>query len=165
MLPNDSCPKTILPYITKKRLIDIFPNVYVALRILLTLPVSVASGERSFSKLKIIKNYLRSTLSQDHLSGMATLAIEHQVLSTIETDSFLKDFAKVKARKVCFQKFLKALCLLKALQLFKIIIIQYNVIFAIYIAYKSYFTMFIILCHFVLLIYLKNILLGLFICS
>ena len=102
MLPNDSCPKTTLSYITKIRLVGIFPNVYVALRILLTLPVSLASGERSFSKLKIIKNYLRSTLSQDRVSGMATLAIEHQVLSTIETDSFLKDFAKVKARKVCF---------------------------------------------------------------
>lgn len=101
MLSKDSCPETTLSYITKNRLTDIFPSIYVALRILLTLPVSVASGERSFSKLKIIKNYLRSTLSQDLLSGMATLAIEHQILSTIETDSFLKDFAKLKARKVC----------------------------------------------------------------
>lgn len=102
MLSKDSCPETTLSYITKNRLIDIFPNIYVALRILLTLPVSVASGETSFSKLKIIKNYLRSTLSQDRLSGMATLAIEHQILSTIEIDSVLKDFAKLKARKVCF---------------------------------------------------------------
>ena len=32
-----------------------FPNFYIALRTLLTIPVTVASGERSFSKLKLIK--------------------------------------------------------------------------------------------------------------
>lgn len=38
-----------------------FPNVVIALRILLTIPITVASGERSFSTLKLIKNYLRSS--------------------------------------------------------------------------------------------------------
>ncbi|CAM5090436.1 unnamed protein product [Natator depressus] len=37
------------------------PNTAIALHILLTVPVSLASGERSFSKLKLLKNYLRST--------------------------------------------------------------------------------------------------------
>ena len=32
-----------------------FPNFYIALRTLLAIPVTVASGERSFSKLKLIK--------------------------------------------------------------------------------------------------------------
>ena len=31
---------------------------------MLTIPVSVASAEKSFSKLKLIKSYLRSTMSQ-----------------------------------------------------------------------------------------------------
>jgi len=31
---------------------------------MLTIPVLVASAERSFSKLKLIKSYLRSTMSQ-----------------------------------------------------------------------------------------------------
>jgi len=31
---------------------------------MLTIPVSVASAERSFSKHKLIKSYLRSTMSQ-----------------------------------------------------------------------------------------------------
>jgi hypothetical protein len=49
--PKNSCPQKALFYITKNSLIDVFPNVFVSLRILLTLPVSVASGVRSFSKL------------------------------------------------------------------------------------------------------------------
>lgn len=37
-----------------------FPNAWIAYRILWTIPVTVASEEGSFSKLKLIKSYLRS---------------------------------------------------------------------------------------------------------
>ena len=36
---------------------DCFSNILVVYRILLTVPVTVASAERSFSKLKLLKNY------------------------------------------------------------------------------------------------------------
>ena len=42
---------------------DCYPNILVAYQILLTVPMTVASAERSFSKLKLLKNYLRSTMS------------------------------------------------------------------------------------------------------
>jgi hypothetical protein len=44
--------------------------------ILFIVPVTVASAERSFSKLKLLKNHLRSTMSQDRLNGLTTLCIE-----------------------------------------------------------------------------------------
>ncbi|XP_025407512.1 zinc finger MYM-type protein 1-like [Sipha flava] len=53
-----------------------FPNISVALRILLTIPVTSASAERSFSKLKIIKNYLRNRISQEQLTGLSIISIE-----------------------------------------------------------------------------------------
>ena len=36
-------------------------------------PVTVATAERSFSKLKLIKNFLRSSRSQERLNGLAYL--------------------------------------------------------------------------------------------
>jgi len=64
IFPNDVCsPLDVLRYLYDSRLHEVFPNLAVALRILLTLPVTVASAERSFSKLKLIKTYLRSTMN------------------------------------------------------------------------------------------------------
>ena len=44
-----------------------FTDVVTALLLFLTLPVTIASAERSFSKLRLIKNYLGSTMGQDRL--------------------------------------------------------------------------------------------------
>ncbi|KAK9695556.1 hAT family C-terminal dimerization region [Popillia japonica] len=56
-IPHSSNPLDTLQYIFEHILTSSLPNVTISLRILLTLPVSVSSGERSLSKLKI-KNFL-----------------------------------------------------------------------------------------------------------
>ncbi|XP_020262945.1 uncharacterized protein LOC109838929 [Asparagus officinalis] len=81
---------------------DCYPNVSIAYRILLTVPVSVASAERSFSKLKLIKTYLRSTMAQERLGNLAILSIEHEMLQNIDIDSIINDFASKNARRNCF---------------------------------------------------------------
>ena len=45
----------------------------------LTLPISVAEEKRSFSKLKLIKTDLRSTMSQERLTGLAIISISQTV--------------------------------------------------------------------------------------
>lgn len=101
MFDTDSTsPLDILNYLFKNNLISVFPNLSIALRIYLTLPVTVGQSERSFSKLKIIKNYLRSTLSQSRLTNLSLISIEHDV--KIKIDDIIKDFAHAKARKVIF---------------------------------------------------------------
>ena len=95
-------PEEILNYITINNLVDSFPNTSIILRILLTMPVSVATAERSFSKLKIIKNYLRSTMGQNRLSNLAIISIESDLLKELDTQDLIKQFAKTKARKAQF---------------------------------------------------------------
>ncbi|XP_062118646.1 uncharacterized protein LOC133832299 [Humulus lupulus] len=89
----------ILDYIKN---IDSFPNAYIAYRILLVIPVTVALDERSFSKLKLIKSYLRSTMLQEQLSGLTMLSIKHNLLDKVEYNDLINKFASQKARKINF---------------------------------------------------------------
>lgn len=77
-----------------------FPNVFISLRTFLTMCVSVASCERSFSKLKLIKTYLRSSMGQERLSSLALLSIERDIMDTIDFDSVIDKFAAIKARRI-----------------------------------------------------------------
>ena len=53
--------------IIDKRVKCSFPNVEIALRMYLIFMVTNCSGERSFSKLKYIKNRLRTTMTNEHI--------------------------------------------------------------------------------------------------
>ena len=90
----------LLRYLHSSHLHEVFPNVSVALRVVLTIPVTVASGERSFSKLKLIKTYLRASMKQDRLNGLALLSIENAVASELDYSGMIEKFASLKARRV-----------------------------------------------------------------
>lgn len=92
-------PLDLLNMIHAESIKDVYPNVEIALRIYLTLPVTVASCERSFSKLKLIKNYLRSSLKQERLTNLSILSIEQVMANNIDYEDIINDFASVKARK------------------------------------------------------------------
>ncbi|XP_066316027.1 uncharacterized protein [Miscanthus floridulus] len=78
---------------------DCYPNISIACRILFTMPVTVASAERTFSKLKLLKNYLRSVMSQERLNGLATLCIEKKLLDEIDIEAIINDFAAANVRR------------------------------------------------------------------
>ena len=79
-----------------------FQTVWIAYRILLTIPVTVVSTERSFSKLKLIKTYLRTTMSQERLSGLAMISIENEYLDKLNYDDLIEEFALKNARRSNF---------------------------------------------------------------
>lgn len=91
-----------LQFVTDFDFSDSVPNLSLALRFFLTVCVSVSSCERSFSKLRLIKNYLRSTMSQSRLSNLALLSIEHKIAKTMDMDDVISKFANLKARKKHF---------------------------------------------------------------
>lgn len=78
------------------------PNITVLLHIICTLPVTSSTAERSFSALRRVKTYLRSTMSEDRLNGLASLHIHREIASNIDADEVLKQFAKKHKRKLSF---------------------------------------------------------------
>ncbi|XP_025760119.1 zinc finger MYM-type protein 1-like [Oreochromis niloticus] len=99
-LPSKSMTSfELLNFVHDNDLSEIYPNLWTALRIAVTLPVTVASAERSFSKLKLIKTYLRSTMAQERLTGLAIISINHAIADQISYDDIIEDFASRKSRK------------------------------------------------------------------
>ncbi|XP_034092482.1 uncharacterized protein LOC117559868 [Gymnodraco acuticeps] len=92
----------LLVFLERKNLREVYPNMWVALRIAVTMPVTVASAERSFSKLKLIKTYLRSTMVQERLSGLAIISINSDVSRQLSYEDVIDDFAAKKSRRVQF---------------------------------------------------------------
>jgi len=74
---NVITPVFVLNFIKDCNLQELYPNVWRALRISLTIPVMIVSGERSFSKFKLIKTYLRSTISQSRFTNLVTMSLEN----------------------------------------------------------------------------------------
>ena len=66
-------------------LADTFPSVNVALRIYLSMMVTNCSGERSFSKLALIKNHLRTSMTDERLSALCLLDAGSSVIKKKDT--------------------------------------------------------------------------------
>lgn len=77
-----------------------FPNVEIVLRIYLTIMITNCTGERAFSKLKLIKNESRTTMLQLRLNCLTIMASERDIIREIPIDENIQRFAEEKARKV-----------------------------------------------------------------
>ncbi|CAB4034464.1 zinc finger MYM-type 1-like [Paramuricea clavata] len=73
-----------------------YSKLLSAVVIFVTLPVTVASAERSFSKLKLIKNYLCSSISQDRMDSLAILSIENTEAWSLNMEKLIDKFAEKK---------------------------------------------------------------------
>lgn len=60
-------PLTYIQYCDR----EVFPCIYKLLKILITVPLSTSTNERSFSTLRRLKTYLRNTTGEDRLNGLA----------------------------------------------------------------------------------------------
>ncbi len=69
------------------------------LSIYLTIPLTVVISERSFSALKLIKSYLRSTMSQKRLNSLSLIYFEKELSNKINIDNVIDKFAAITNRR------------------------------------------------------------------
>lgn len=95
-LPTQTTALEMLSFLHENQLQELYPKGVTAMRIALRIavtPVTVASAERSFSKLKLIKTYLRSSMAQERLSGLAVISINSELAQQLSYDDLIDDFA------------------------------------------------------------------------
>ena len=74
-----------------------YPDVCTAYMMHMTVSVTVATAERYFSRLKLIKNFFRSSISQKRLRGLALLLIENERGKNLDLRKFIQQFTSPKA--------------------------------------------------------------------
>ncbi|XP_032779205.2 zinc finger MYM-type protein 1-like [Daphnia magna] len=78
-------------------LTSIIPEFVKLMKIVLTMPVSTCTAERSFSCLRRLKTYFHSTMTQDRLNHLAVLCCHSDLLESIDLDVLLDEFISKNA--------------------------------------------------------------------
>ena len=81
-----------------------FPNIYVLLKILCTIGVTSCETERANSELTYLKTYLRSTMGQERLSGLALMHVHYDM--PIDIEQIVTDFARQHPRRLQLENLL-----------------------------------------------------------
>jgi len=79
-----------------------FEEIKLVIECVLVIPVSSASAERSFSTLRRIKTYLRTSMINTRLHNLALISIEREFSSELLKDptKMIDGFAKIKNRRI-----------------------------------------------------------------
>ena len=85
---------------------NLFSDVKRLVRLLLTVPCSNAEAERSFSSLRRLKTYLRSSMGQERLNNIALLHVHQDRLESLNIIQIATEFIEqCKTRMETFGKF------------------------------------------------------------
>jgi hypothetical protein len=72
-----------------------FPNLTYLYKILVSIAVTSCSAERAMSRVRIIKNRMRSTMLDDWFASLMVLASEKDLLNNISVDNIIDRFAGI----------------------------------------------------------------------
>lgn len=99
---NRSESVTVMDQISEKlrELKNSLPLTNLLFEYILSAPVSVASSERSFSKLNLIANHLRTKIADDRLNSLLLLASEKDLLSSIDYEKVINRWCLLKDRRI-----------------------------------------------------------------
>jgi hypothetical protein len=79
---------------------DIFPNIRQLILVGCTNPIGTCEAERSFSALRRIKTYLRSTMTEERLAGLTMMAVHYEECAQINTEEIVKKFTQANPRRM-----------------------------------------------------------------
>ena len=86
----------VLELLVSTHMLSSMPELGTACVLFCTLPVTVSSAEHSFSKLKLIKSYLRSTSAEDRLDSLAPISIENEEAAQLQLDAVVDRSSEAK---------------------------------------------------------------------
>jgi len=78
-----------LEFVDLVKNMELFPAVRQAMITLLTLPATTSTVERSFSTMRWVKTWLRSTISDDRLSGLCMMSV-HRSRINCDKNSYIQ---------------------------------------------------------------------------
>ena len=81
-----------------------FGNITLLTQISLTIAVTSVCCERSFSSLKILKNRLRSIMTEDRLSDLAGLCVEQDIAKNSDLEEMVDSCASMDKNRRIFLK-------------------------------------------------------------
>lgn len=81
---------------------EVFMCIRPLLQIFLALPVTTATAERSFSTLRRLKDWLRTTMKEDRLVSLALMNVHRELTDGLSAEKIVDNFAKKKNRKLDF---------------------------------------------------------------
>lgn len=70
-----------------------YSNVYELLQVGFTIPVRSATCKLSFSSMRRLKTWQRTTMQQEWFSNLSILNIERDVTNTLDTQTIIEKFA------------------------------------------------------------------------
>jgi Domain of unknown function (DUF4371)/hAT family C-terminal dimerisation region/OTU-like cysteine protease len=79
---------------------EVYPHYYRMVQLALTLPVGSATAERSFSTMRRIRNWLRSTMGQERFSSLALLNIESDLTAALVPEQLVNMYANSGVRRL-----------------------------------------------------------------
>jgi uncharacterized protein YdcH (DUF465 family) len=78
----------------------ILPCANQICRLALTSPVTVATNERTFSKLKLVKTHLRSTIADERLDSLVLLGVEKDIVDQLDINKIAHQWSILKNRRI-----------------------------------------------------------------
>ena len=97
--PSDKLPKKLSDTLEATVQMDTtFPAIYQLLKVLATIPITTCQCERCISRLMIIKTYMRSTMTEERLNGLALLSIHRDI--DLNMDDIINRFARKNERRM-----------------------------------------------------------------